>query len=203
MGINPNENSLTSSESNSPRKAVFLDRDGTLIEHVELMRRIEDIRFFPEAEQAVKKLNELGFLVVVITNQPVVARGLIDEKGIDEIHAVLVSELDKKGAKIDAVYFCPHHPEATLESYRVKCECRKPEPGMIIKAIKDHGIDPDQSYVIGDSMSDIEAGKRAGIKTILIKTGPGHATDKNYQELKPDFIAHSLTETVEIIKHNS
>lgn len=197
MGIHPNENSL------ALKKAVFIDRDGTLIEHIELMRRIEDIRFFPEAESAVKTLNQLGYLVVIITNQPVVARGLIDEKGIDEIHAVLIERLNEKGAKIDAVYFCPHHPEADVPRYRLNCDCRKPEPGLIIQAIKEHGIDSKKSYIIGDGIIDMVAGKRVGLKTILVKTGPGHSLDKKFPDTAPDFKAKNLTEAVEFIHQHS
>ena len=199
MGINSDKNSLAKSKSSS-RRVVFIDRDGTLIEHVELMRSIEDIRFFPEAESAIKTLNQLGYLVVIITNQPVVARGLIDEKGIDEIHAILIKRLGEKGAKIDAVYFCPHHPDANLEKYRLKCDCRKPEPGMILKAIKKYGVDPSQSYMIGDGIVDVVAGKKAGTKTILVSTGPGHAMDKEFSDVLPDFKAANLAEAVEFIK---
>lgn len=197
MGINSNENRLT------PKKAVFIDRDGTLIKHVELMRHVADLKFLPRADKAVKSLNKLGFLVVVITNQPVVARGLITPHGIDKIHAVLIKRLKNKAARVDAVYFCPHHPEATLKKYRLKCQCRKPEPGMILQALRKFKINPKKSFIISDGIIDVVAGKRTGLKTILVKTGPGHSLDKKFKRTKPHFTAENLSEAVEFIKQNS
>lgn len=193
MGIRSNQSKLA--------KAIFLDRDGTIIRHVELMRRVSDIKILPHAAESIKKLNKLGFLVIVVTNQPVVARGLAVPKEIDAIHAVLISQFKKKGAKIDAVYFCPHHPNADVKKYRLGCRCRKPEPGMLLKALKKYKIDPERSYMIGDAMIDVVAGKRAGLKTILVKTGPGHALDDNYKHIKPDFMIMSLGKSINIIKN--
>lgn len=184
----------------SGRKAVFLDRDGTIIKQVELMHSVEELKLLPGAAQAIGALNKLGFLVVIVTNQPVVARGIIAPKEIDNIHAVLIERLDSKGAKIDAVYFCPHHPEATLPKFRLRCRCRKPEPGMILKGLKKLNINPKKSFMVGDALIDVVAGKKAGLKTILVKTGPGHARlDEKYKETKPDFTVKNLLQMVEVI----
>ncbi len=188
----------------SGRKAVFLDRDGTIIRQVELMHSVSELRLLPGAARAINAFNKMGFLVVVVTNQPVVARGIVGPKEIDEIHAVLIERLNSKKAKIDAVYFCPHHPEATLPEYRLRCDCRKPEPGMIIEGLKKLNINPKKSFMIGDALIDVVAGKKAGLKTILVKTGPGHARlDEKHKDTKPDFTAKNLLQVVKIIVDNS
>ena len=184
----------------SGRKAVFLDRDGTIIKQVELMHSVEELHLLPGAARAISALNKLGFLVVVVTNQPVVARGIIGPKEIDNIHAVLIERLNGKGAKIDAVYFCPHHPEATMPEYRLRCRCRKPEPGMILKGLKKLNINPKKSFMIGDALIDVVSGQKAGLKTILVKSGPGHARlDEKYKNTKPDFTVKNLAQAVKII----
>lgn len=193
MGIRTNANQLK-------RKAVFLDRDGTIIRHIDLMRRISDIKILPRAVESVKKINELGFLVIVITNQPVVARGLAIPKEIDAIHAVLIDKFKRKGAKVDAVYFCPHHPNADVKKYRLSCRCRKPEPGMILKAIKRYKINPQKSYMVGDAMIDVVAGKKAKLKTILVKTGPGHALDRKFGHIKPDYSVKNIAQATRLIQ---
>ena len=184
------------------RRAVFLDRDGTLIRQVELMHSVAELHLLPGAARAIAELNRLGFLVIVVTNQPVVARGLIGPKEVDAIHAVLIHRLRGKNAKIDGIYFCPHHPEATLSEYRLRCSCRKPEPGMILRGLKDFKIDPKKSFMVGDALIDVVSGKKAGLKTILVKTGPGHARlDEQYKNVKPDFMAKNLQQAVQFIKN--
>ncbi|MDP2598886.1 MAG: HAD-IIIA family hydrolase, partial [Candidatus Liptonbacteria bacterium] len=121
-------------------KAVFLDRDGTINREVDVLRNVKQLRILPGAAEAIKRINKLGFLAVIITNQSVVARGLRTERELDEIHAILVRRLGRKGAKIDAVYYCPHHPEAKLKKYRMRCSCRKPGIAMIKKAAKKYKI---------------------------------------------------------------
>ncbi len=181
------------------RPAVFLDRDGTIIKQVELLHKVSEIKLLPKAAQAIRELNLLGHLTVILTNQPVVARGIIAPKEVDEIHAVLIGRLQKGGAKIDAVYFCPHHPEATLKKYRMRCKCRKPEIGMILAAAKKHGINLKKSFIVGDSTQDILAGNRAKLKTILVKTGHGGKDPWQY-EGKPDFVVKNLSEAVRVVK---
>lgn len=179
-------------------KAVFLDRDGTINKEVDVLRDVKQLKLLPGVGQAIKKINQLGFLVIIVTNQPVIARGWLKEKEVDAIHAVLVKRLHKKGTKIDAVYYCPHHPNANLKKYRLLCRCRKPNIGMIKKAVRKFKIDSRKSFLIGDSTGDILAGKRAKLKTILVKTGYG-GKDGKYQ-VKPDFTVKNLTEAVKIIK---
>lgn len=182
------------------KKAVFLDRDGTIIKEVGdlTLADIGRVRFFKGAADAIKKLNRLGFIVVIVTNQPVVARGFATEKEVDQIHAVLVRRLNKKGTKIDAVYSCPHHPEATLPKYRVRCRCRKPNTGMVMRAVKKFNIDLKKSFIIGDRTADVAAGNKAGMKVILVKTG--YAGKDGKHGGKPDFVAKNLREAVEIIR---
>jgi D-glycero-D-manno-heptose 1,7-bisphosphate phosphatase len=185
------------------RKAVFLDRDGTIIKFEDLITKPSQLKLLPGAARAVKKFNDLGFLVIVVTNQPVVARGLIEPAGIEVLHEILEKRLERAGARVNAWYFCPHHPEATLKKYRMACSCRKPKPGMFKKAMKRFNIDSRKSYSIGDGIIDIVAGKRAGLKTILVKTGPGHSRlDGIYRDkIKSDFKAKNLGEAVKIVKN--
>ncbi|MDO8536898.1 MAG: HAD family hydrolase [bacterium] len=180
-------------------KAVFLDRDGTIIRQVELLHKASEVKLLPSAARAIKALNKLGFLVIIVTNQPVVARGIIGEKEVDEIHALLVGRLAKSGAKVDAIYFCPHHPEATLKKYRLRCKCRKPEIGMILSAAKKYGINLKISFMVGDSTRDTQAGNNAKLKTILVKTGHG-GKDKWQFKARPDFVVNNLSGAVRIIK---
>lgn len=185
------------------KRAVFLDRDGTIIRELDNMRLsdLPRMRFFPKVAEAIRSLNKLGFLVIVITNQPVVSRGWATEREVDQIHAVLVQRLAKKGAKIDAVYFCPHHPDANIPKYRKRCRCRKPNIGMIIKAAKKFNIDLKKSFIIGDRTADIAAGNRAGMRVILVKTG--YAGRDGKHKGKPDFVAKNLREAVGIIQNNT
>lgn len=154
----------------------------------------------PDAARVIKEFNKLGFFVVVITNQAVVARGMIDIHGIDEIHHEIARLSERDEARIDSFYFCPHHPEAALKEYRLKCDCRKPEPGLIKQAVRDLDINPRESWMIGDAVMDIVSGKRAGTRTILVKTGPGHASDGKFNDVRPDFVAKNLSEAADIIK---
>ncbi len=182
-------------------RAVFLDRDGTVNKEVDNLRSLGQLRILPGVAPAIRELNKLGFLVIVITNQPVVSRGLVTEKEVDAIHAVLVRRLGQKGAKLDAVYYCPHHPMAQVRKYRVVCRCRKPNTGLIIKATKKFGINLKKSFMVGDSTRDVLAGKNANMKTILVKTG--YAGKDGKYNVKPDFTAKNLNEAVKIIKRNA
>jgi len=182
-------------------RAVFLDRDGTINREVDVLRNVKQLRILPKIAEARKEINHLGFLAIVVTNQPVVARGWRTEEELDEIHAILVRRLGRKGAKIDAIYYCPHHPEANLKKYRMRCGCRKPNIGMIRKAAKRFKISMKNSFMVGDSTRDILAGKRAGLKTILVKTGFAGLDGRH--KVKPDFIAKDLKEAVKIIKRNA
>lgn len=194
------------SKKKSGAKAIFLDRDGTIVRHVDLLHKASKLHLLPNSARAIKEFNRLGYLTIVITNQPVVARGIATLEDVEKVNAALIRRLARRGARIDAVYFCPHHPEKYpgvprhARKYRVVCVCRKPKPGMLKQAIKEYGIDPRKSFMIGDSMIDIVAGKRAGTKTILVKTGPGHRLDKKFKDVKPDFIVGDLLEAGKIIR---
>ena len=152
--------------------AVFLDRDGTLNEEVGYLRRIEDLRLLPGAPEAVRLLNEAGFKVVVVTNQSGVARGLFTEAFVAEVHRAMSEILGCRGARIDRFYYCPHHPEG-MGPYRQTCRCRKPEPGMLLRAAADLDLDLGRSYLVGDTPKDLEAARRAAVKGILVRTGYG------------------------------
>lgn len=149
-------------------KTVFLDRDGIIIEDTGFPGAIGDIIFFPNVAEAINLLNKSGYLVIVITNQSAVARGLTDKKGVDRINECISKNLLSKGAIINAFYYCPHHPQGSVMEYAIECECRKPKPGLIIRAVEDFGIDAKKSFFIGDSARDIEAAKAAGTMPILI-----------------------------------
>ncbi len=173
------------------KKAVFLDRDGTICEDSNYLSRVEDLRIFPFAAEAIRHLNENDFLTVLITNQSGIARGFFDEKTLSEIHEKLVADLAEHGAKFDAIYFCPHNSADN-------CLCRKPKIGMIEQAINDFLIDLKTSWMIGDKRIDVETGFRAGTKTALVLTGYGQ---KEFDKLerKPDIVAENLFETVKKI----
>lgn len=178
------------------RGAVFLDRDGTMIQQVELMHRVGQLKILPGTSKAIRLLNNRGIPVFVVTNQPVVARGISSEEQVDLVHEELKRRLGKRGAHIDDIYYCPHHPNATLARYREKCACRKPEPGMILQAARQYDIDLCRSVMIGDSSQDIEAGRRAGVHTILVKTGHGGKDPWQYGAV-PDWTARNLLEAAQ------
>ena len=145
-------------------KAVFLDRDNVLNVDYINVHKIEDWEWMPNAKEAVKYCNDNGYLAIVITNQSGISKGLFSEDDVKKLHNFVQEELKKIGAHIDSFYYCPHHEEGTVAPYNVKCECRKPKPGMILQACKDFDIDVKQSYMIGDMPRDIECGINAGCK---------------------------------------
>jgi len=153
------------------RRAAFLDRDGVLVVDRHLITSVDQVELFTGAAAAVRRLNDAGFAVVVVSNQPVVARGMVTEAQIERIHRFIAAELKAAGAVIDRFYFCPHHPHATLPAYRVACSCRKPGAGMLREAARNLGLDLSTSYMIGDRVSDVAAGQAAGCTTILVETG--------------------------------
>jgi D-glycero-D-manno-heptose 1,7-bisphosphate phosphatase len=167
------------------RKAIFIDRDGTLIEEVNFLHRVEDLRFFDYTNEAVKLLKEHGFLVLIATNQSGIARRVYTESDMHAIHEAIQNDLT---AKIDAFYFCPHLPNAG-------CACRKPNLGMIEQALQDFEIDLENSWMVGDKKLDVELGINAKMKTALVLTGYG---EKHLTELEqePDLVAGTLLEVV-------
>jgi len=154
-------------------RAVFLDRDGTLIEEAGYLDRLERMVFFPYTVDAVRVLNQAGFTVVVITNQAGIARGIVREGFVGEAHAHISRRLEGGGAKIDAFYYCPHYPEGTVEPYGIACDCRKPQPGLLRRAARDLDLDLARSFVVGDRWHDVAAGQAVGARTVLVRTGLG------------------------------
>ncbi len=155
------------------QKAVFLDRDGTINRYVGFLKSIEDFELLPGVAEAIREINESGYLAIVVTNQPVIARGEITREQLREIHNKMETLLAREGAYIDAIYYCPHHPdrgyEGEIAELKTDCECRKPKPGLLLKAAEDYNIDLSSSWMAGDSRRDIEAGKAAGCKTVLVE----------------------------------
>ncbi len=154
-------------------KAVFLDRDGTINVELEFLHRPEEFIFIPGAPQAIKLLNDAGFLVIVVTNQSGIARGYYDEAAVHRLHRHVDAELACFGARVDAYYFCPHHPEYGIGDYGMECECRKPKPGMLFRAAADLSLDLPASFMIGDKLLDVQAGLSAGCHSLLVRTGYG------------------------------
>ena len=150
--------------------AVFLDRDGVLVEDRGLLVDPGQFRIIPGVPAALERLEEAGFRLIVVSNQSVVARGMLSTEGVEALHSHLLRLLEGAGApRLDAIYFCPHHPEADLAVHRMVCECRKPRPGMLFRAAEDHGLDLAASFMVGDRMTDIAAGSAAGCRTILLQ----------------------------------
>lgn len=154
------------------KRAVFLDRDGTINIEKDYLYQVRDFEFIPGAQEAIRLLNQAEILVVVVTNQSGVARGYYTEEDIESLHRHIAAELAHSGAHVDAWLYCPHHPEGR-GSYALPCNCRKPLPGMLHDAAARYGIDLEKSAIIGDKRADIEAGQAAGCRTILVRTGYG------------------------------
>ena len=158
------------------QKAVFLDRDGTINKYVGFLRDIDDFELIGGVAEAVRKINESGYLAIVVTNQPVIARGEVSFEELEEIHNKMETLLGKEGAYLDAIYYCPHHPHKGYEGERpelkIDCTCRKPKPGMLLKAAEDFNIDLSQSWMVGDGENDIKAGYNTGCRTALIGREP-------------------------------
>lgn len=157
------------------QKAVFLDRDGTINRHVGFLRNIDEFELLPGVPEAIRMINASGYLAIVVTNQPVIARGEVTVEQLQLIHNKMETLLGAEGAYLDAIYYCPHHPHkgfaGEVEELKINCSCRKPKPGMLLNAAKDFNIDLKQSWMIGDGENDVRAGKAAGCKTALIGSG--------------------------------
>jgi len=182
-------------------KAVFLDRDNTIIKDPGYINDPEQVSLVDGAAQALGELKKLGYKLIVVSNQSGVARGIVTEQALKEIHNRLKQLLAEKGAPLDAVFYCPYHPEGAVKKYRRESEMRKPNPGMILKAAKDTDIDLSISWVIGDRARDIEAGFKAGCKTILLSQ-PLYQPDYPPDKPKPDYRSINLREAVNIIKQH-
>lgn len=179
------------------RPAVFVDRDGTMIEERGYLDRLDQLMLFPWTADALRLLNRAGLPVVVITNQAAVARGIIDEPFLAAVHAALDARLALGNARVDRYYYCPHLADASIERYRLDCRCRKPGPGMIEQACAELGLDPARSVMIGDRWLDVGAGRAAGTRTILLRTGHGaHEETHAPDGLRADAILNNLMEAV-------
>lgn len=174
------------------RSAVFLDRDGTLIEEVGYLNRLERVAFFPWTVDAVRVLNAAGLLVVVVTNQAGVAQGYYDEAFVRETHRFIDQRIRAGGARIDGYYYCPHHPQARVEAYRAVCECRKPAPGLIRRAALDLDIDVAASFVVGDRWGDVDLAAAAGARSILVRTGYGAEKGRPAGAVRAHHVADDL-----------
>lgn len=175
------------------RRAVFLDRDGVIVEDRGLLLDVEGIQIPAGVPEALSKLHQAGFALVVISNQAVVARGLISEAKVLKLQEQVESRLQSLGApQLDGFYYCPHHPSATLSTYRVDCSCRKPRPGLLLKASQDLGLDLSASFMVGDRPTDLQAGHRAGCRSLWVQTGRhGDPVIETSEAVDPDIpIAH-------------
>jgi D-glycero-D-manno-heptose 1,7-bisphosphate phosphatase len=175
-------------------RAIFMDRDGTVSEEIGYMYHAHLYKPFPWTGPAIRKINDSGMKAVVITNQSGVERGYFAESLVHEVHGILRAEVARHGAHLDGIYFCPHHPETG-------CDCRKPRPGMLLRAQQEMGIDLSQSYMVGDRYLDIDVAYAAGARSVLVMTGNGRAELEKYKALpqQPHYVAENLLEAVESI----
>lgn len=169
------ESRISAKNLKNKQKAIFLDRDGTINKYVGFLRNIDDFELIDGVAEAIRKINESGYLAIVVTNQPVIARGEVSFEELEEIHNKMETLLGKEGAYLDAIYYCPHHPHKGYKGERpelkIDCDCRKPKPGMLLKAATDFNIDLSRSWMVGDGENDIQAGINAGCKTVLLSNG--------------------------------
>jgi D-glycero-D-manno-heptose 1,7-bisphosphate phosphatase len=190
------------------RRAVFLDRDGVInrmVYHAEFglvdsPQNPGEFQLLPGAGEAVRHINELGLLAIVVSNQPGIAKGKCTPAGLEAITARMHAELAAVGARLDAVYYCLHHPEASLAAYRLACDCRKPQPGLLQRAAREHSIDLGSSFVVGDGLTDVLAGQAVGCTTLFLgnhKCEVCRAMDG--QGARPDLVVSNLVEAVELI----
>ncbi len=184
------------------KRAVFIDRDGTISEEVGYINHPSRFRLFPYAAAALKHLNENGWLAIVTTNQAGVARGYFSEEMIQTVHDSMTKELANGGARLDAVYYCAHHPSVGDPPYRVDCDCRKPKPGLISRAAQDFEIDLAASWMVGDRYSDVELARNAGVKSAFVMSGYGRGEWEHQRagwRQQPDLVSANLLEAVEAI----
>ena len=177
------------------RPAVFLDRDGVVIEEVSYLSSIEHLALFPWTADAIRALNRAGLPVVVVTNQSGVARGFFTEAFVDEVHREIAARLAMGGVRIDAYYYCPHHPDGCVAQYARSCDCRKPGRGLIDRAARDLNLDPARSFVVGDKWSDVELAHAAGARGVLVRTGHGETEQSRAggpADIKADAVVDNL-----------
>lgn len=187
------------------RPAVFIDRDGTISEEVGYINHPSRFRVFPYSAPAIKLLNESGWLVFVVTNQAGVARGYFSEEMIKNVHERLEQDLESNGARLDAIYYCAHHPTVGEPPYLLDCDCRKPRPGLIRQADKEFGVDLKQSWMVGDRYSDVELAHNAGVNSAMVMSGYGRGEWEHQRvgwKYQPDLVVENLLAAVETIISN-
>ena len=181
-------------------RAVFLDRDRTIIEDPGYLSDPDAVKLLPGVEAAIRSMAQGGHRIVVVTNQAGIARGLLTEETLEKIHAEMCRQLAAGGAHVDAVHYCPYHVEGTVEQYAIDSELRKPKPGMLLKAAQELDIDLSASWMVGDSSGDVGAGQRAGCRTIRLRTGATRAGDEDVDEdAQADFTVRNLPEAAKVI----
>ncbi|NQT74333.1 MAG: HAD family hydrolase [Chloroflexi bacterium] len=192
-------------------KAIFLDRDGVINELVyypdhgivDSPFSVDHLRIYPWASEAICKLREMGFKVILVSNQPGVAKGFFPYGTFEEIRKTIIDRLTQDGATLDGEYYCMHHPNATVDELRINCSCRKPEPGLLLQAAEDMNIDLASSWMIGDGLTDVKAGKTAGCKTILIgKMKCELCNLMDEMDARSDIIASNLLGATELIQYH-
>jgi D-glycero-D-manno-heptose 1,7-bisphosphate phosphatase len=184
------------------RRAVFLDRDGTVAEEVGYVNHASRIRLLPGSAEAVRRLRDAGFLAVIVTNQAGVARDYFEEFIVQQANRRLEELLQQEGAALDGIYYCPHHPREGAPPYRQDCQCRKPRPGMLRQASEDLGIDLSRSYMVGDGLVDVGAARAAGVVPVLVLTGYGRGHLEHRRSrwtVEPEHISENLSEAAEWI----
>jgi D-glycero-D-manno-heptose 1,7-bisphosphate phosphatase len=183
-------------------RAVFIDRDGTISEEVGYINHASRFRLFPYSAAAIKQLHEDGYLAIVITNQAGVARGYFPETMVQAVHKRMTDELEASGATLDAIYYCAHHPSVGEAPYRLDCDCRKPKPGLLLRAARDFDIDLENSWMVGDRYSDIELAANAGVKSALVLSGYGRGEWEHQRDtwtIQPDLVAQDLLAVVNLV----
>lgn len=180
------------------QRAVFLDRDGTLVHPGHYPSRPENLRLYANIAPDLRAIQKAGFRLAVITNQAGIARGYFTEADLHCMHAYLTTELGKKGVALDAIYYCPHHVAGVIEEFSIPCDCRKPQPGMLLQAATDLHLDLQRSWFVGDILDDVEAGNRAGCRTILVDLGTEPLPDQ--QVRCPHFVARDTRHALRIIR---
>ena len=179
-------------------RALFLDRDGTLVQPRHYPSRPEDLVLYDGIGRQLRSLQQAGFRLVVITNQSGIARGYFTEGDLRRMHDHLAAELARSGVRLDGIYHCPHHPDGAIPELAIRCACRKPEPGLLLRAAAELDLDLARSWFVGDILDDVEAGNRAGCRTILVDLGTEPAPQRPVR--RPDYVARSTAHALEIVR---
>jgi len=178
-------------------KAIFLDRDGTINEEMGYINHIERFKMFDFVPESIRIFRRLGYKIIIVTNQSGIARGYFTEKLLNEVHGKLIKQLERSGAAVDDIYYCPHHPTEGKPPYRMDCDCRKPKPGMILRAMEDWDLDLSQCLLVGDRHKDVRFAKNLEIRSAMVLTGYGlgeYTYQRENWEYQPDLMGENLLE---------